>query len=104
MRGIEQLPDAARVAPDVEEVTQGERSVVRRLDVDDARLVRVHVQPVVTAQRAADVGRDGNSAAPQEELQIGVIVDLRVLELVAGDGREGTYPRRRGRSSRRAGF
>src|SRR5260370_684057 len=94
LRGQRQRRDVSRVqrlclscpgAPDLEKVTEREGAVARRLDVNDPGLAGVHVQPVQTRCGPADVGWDGHRVALIEDPQQGVVVHLRVLELVARD-------------------
>src|SRR5438874_958294 len=77
---VEILMPATPCRPYPEEVTERELAVVRRLDVDDAGLAAVHVEPVVAKVLTADARRYGDRLALVEDLDRGVIVNLRVLE------------------------
>jgi imidazole glycerol-phosphate synthase subunit HisF len=111
------LVRAERLAPDVEEVTQGVGALDRRLDVDDA-VGGVRVQPVKAraglderAQRGlrdlrsrdADAGRDLPGRAVHEDGQVCVDVEQRLLAGLAADPVHRLAGRRRGRARQRRG-
>src|SRR5712692_11983013 len=87
---VERLGRPLPRAPDLEKIAQREDALRRRFDVDHVLVGGVDVQPVVAGRsrdRAhdADVGGDVDLIAEIDDLHGGVVMDLRVLELVAWD-------------------
>jgi len=83
------------LAPDLEEITERERAVGRRLDVDDS-VGRVRVQPIDAGATLglSDVARNGHLLAVIEDDQVLMDVDALPLLPIAGNAADGRGGRR----------